>query len=236
MQLTPAQKHFLRVSAQQEAAAAQPEDTMEGATGYELMLAQLGEHKRRLHDLQSIERRIELKRELLPEYVDYIEGALAGGKGAQDDVLTTLLVWLLDVEDYPQAFAIAEYALKHGMTLPDQYKRQLACLVAEEVATAQLTLSAAEKPLDLPSLQRAMCLTAEHDMPDEVRAKLHKALGYALRDAEHPDNEAALGHLRRAIELHDKAGVKKDIERLETVLKNSPQPQEGSAPQDETKT
>lgn len=207
---------------------------MEGATGYELMLAQLGEHKRRLHDMQSIERRIELKRELLPEYADYIEGALAGGKGAQDDVLTTLLVWLLDVGNYPQAFAIAEYALKHGMTLPDQYKRPMACLIAEEVATAQLTLAAAEKPMDLPALQHAMCLTAEQDMPDEVRAKLHKAFGYALRDAN--DNAVALVHLRRAIELHDKAGVKKDIERLETVIKNSPAPQEGEAPQNETKT
>lgn len=31
----------------------------------------------------------------------------------------------------------------------------------------------------------------------------------------------ALTHLRRALELHDKCGVKKDIERLERDIKNS---------------
>lgn len=199
------------------------------------MLAKLAEDRRRLKDIQSTEKKIEAKRELLPQYAAYIDGALTGN-GAQDDVLTSVMVWLIDVEDYVKAFDVATYALKHGMTLPDQYQRPMACLIAEEVADTQLTYQAAGKPMNLPALQHAMCLTANHDMPDQVRSKLHKAIGYALRDDEHPDNQAAIEHLRRAFELFDKVGVKKDIERLETVIKNSPAPQEGETPQDETKT
>ena len=68
---------------------------------------------------------------------------------------------------------------------------------------------------------------SSHDMPDEVRAKLCKALGLGLRnsaniDSDTPDKDTAttaLAFLRRALELHARAGVKKDIERLERLLK-----------------
>ena len=55
-------------------------------------------------------------------------------------------------------------------------------------------------------------------MPDEVRAKLHKAIGYGLAAS---DPAKALDHLRRALQLFANVGVKKDIERLERELKNS---------------
>lgn len=56
-------------------------------------------------------------------------------------------------------------------------------------------------------------------MPDEVRAKLHKVMGYGLRDNEQP--ELALNQLNRAFQLHERVGVKKDIERLERELKKA---------------
>jgi len=61
-------------------------------------------------------------------------------------------------------------------------------------------------------------LTESEDMPDEVRAKLHKAIGYALNETDKP---AALEHLIRALNLHEKVGVKKDIEVLEREIKNA---------------
>lgn len=220
--MTPAQAHFLEHTARLESAQSAAADPMAHATGYELMLAKLADDRRRLHAVASIERKIDLKRELLPDYAPYIAGALAGGKGGQDDVLMSVLVWYLDTSSYTQAFPLAEYALTHSLTLPDQYKRNLPCLLAEEVTDTELRKHAAAQPLDLDALQRVMTLTAAHDMPDEVRAKLNKAVGYALRASEPPQTEAALDHLRRAFQLHDKAGVKKDIERLESALKNAP--------------
>jgi hypothetical protein len=214
---SPAQRHYERVSAEQAAASAAPGGSLAGASVYELMLAKLASDRRRLKSIASIERKIEVKRaELLPEYVDYVAGALAGGRGAQDDVLTTMLIWRIDTGDYTGALDIARYALTHRMTLPDQYDRPIATAIAEEFADAALseikrggTLSG----MSGAQLDEVAQLTGSADMHDQVRAKLHKALGYIAEKGG--DSKAALEHLRRAFELDSRAGVKQDIARLE---------------------
>lgn len=212
---SPAQRHFQRVSAQLAAASAGQGETLVGSA-YELMLAKLATDRRRLKSIASIERKIDVKRaELLPEYVDYVAGALSGGRGAQDDVLTTVMIWRVDVGDYSGALEIARYAIEHRMTLPDQYDRPLATAIAEEFAEASLS---SFKKIDTPTVDAAQLaevaqLTASHDMHDQVRAKLHKAIGYTADRAG--DIPAALEHLRRALELDERAGVKQDIARLE---------------------
>lgn len=213
--ISPARAHVMRTLA---AAAPAEEVTPAHANQYELMLAQLTEHKRRLKQVKSIERKIELKRQLLPDYAPWVEGVLTGGKGQQDDVLMTIMVWHIDVGEVAMALPIAEYALKHGLTLPDQYKRDLACLLAEEVAELSIKQHAAGELVDIGSLLQIEELTRAKDMPDEVRAKLHKAAGYGLCATDKP---AALEHFKRALQLYDKVGVKKDIEKLERELKNT---------------
>jgi len=64
-------------------------------------------------------------------------------------------------------------------------------------------------------------------MPDEARAKLHLAMGRVLakvpdddvRDAHVAMLQKARTHLARAIELHSSSGGKKDLERVERLLK-----------------
>lgn len=186
------------------------------ANGYELMLAQLAEHRRQLKQIQSVERKIEHKRRLIPEYTPYIAGALEADRGGQDDVLVTLLVWHIDCGQLAAAVPLAAYCLEHGLVMPDHYERSLACIVAEEAAELALRQLAAGEAADVAALEAIQAMTASSDMPDEVRAKLCKALGYALRD-ESPS--AALQHLQRALTLNGKAGVKKEIERLEREIK-----------------
>lgn len=215
---SPARRHYLRMTAERVAAAAAPGGSMAGHSAYDLMLAALIEDRRRLKEIQSIERKATVKRELLPAYADWVAGALAGGRGAQDDVLMTVMVWRLDTGDWNGALDIAAYALQHGLVMPDQYQRTTACVVAEELADQALTALGSEQAVDVPALQRGLDLTAEHDMPDEVRAKLTKAVGLALRDSQ---PAVALEHLRRAVALHERVGAKKDIERLERELRNA---------------
>ncbi|MFM0314215.1 MULTISPECIES: phage terminase small subunit [Paraburkholderia] len=213
---SPAQRHYERVSAELAAASAAPGGSLAGASAYELMLAKLATDRRRLKAIQSIERKIDVKRaELLPEYIDYVAGALNGGRGAQDDVLTTVMIWRVDAGDFAGALDIARYALAHRMTLPDQYDRPLATAIAEEFAQAALAAFKLGDTFDADQLAEVMTLTESADMHDQVRAKLHKALGKALQDA---DRTAALDHLRRALQLDERAGVKQDIARFETEL------------------
>lgn len=226
-----ARQHFQRVTAAKAAASASPGEPIK-ANAYELQLIRLADAKRALKQVQSIERKAEVKRRVLPEFGPWIQGVLEAGRGGQDDVLMTAMVWLIDIGDFPAALEIAAYALQHKLTLPDQYKRDVATLVAEEIAEQSTSAIAAGKPADLESLDRALLLTSECDMPDEVRAKLHKALGQAFQaqsgiagDGELDKLAAqnALAHFKRALELHDRAGVKKEIERLERALKPAPE-------------
>jgi len=61
-------------------------------------------------------------------------------------------------------------------------------------------------------------LTANCDMPDEVRAKLKKVIG--LLQEKLGAFEAAIENLRTALVLHNGSGVKKDIERIARAIKN----------------
>lgn len=222
-----ARKHFQRVSAAQSADAAG--DTIMAGDEHELMAAALWQARQKLKGIQSIERKIAFKREILPEFAAYVDGVLESGKGAQDDVLMTLMLWRLDVGDLAGGLAIAEYALAHDLQAPDRFQRSLPALIAEQTAEEALKLLAQENEDDngdaqaydvetlLGQLNTVRDLTAAADMHDQIRAKLYKAIGYAQRQANEP--AAALDSLKRAVELHSKVGVKKDIEQLEREVK-----------------
>jgi hypothetical protein len=187
------------------------------------MLMQLHDHKRRLKEIQSVERKADAKREMLPEYAAYIDGVIESGAGVQDDVLMTTMVWRVDVSDIPGALDIGAYALAHHLKTPEQYNRDTATLLAEEVSEQALRL---QGPGEASQLLRAEEMTRGHDMPDEVRAKLHKAIGIALSDI---DAVQAVEHLDRSIQLHEKGGAKKLREQVARNIKPS-EPKEESQP------
>lgn len=226
MALTLAQRNQLRKRAAQEAAAAAPAALMEGATGYEVMLAKLQQDQFRLKQVQSQEGKAKLKAEILPEYVPYVDGVLSAGQGAQDDVLTTLMVWRFDAGDFTGGLQVAEYVLRHGLLMPDRFNRTTGCLVAEEVATAALKAQKAGNTFPLEILTATAVLTEGQDMPDEARAKLILALGRATVEGISDDKpgqpgqlQAGIDLLKRAIELHSSCGGKKDLERAERLFK-----------------
>lgn len=218
---TPARRHFERVSAASSQAA--EADTPRDANGYELMLYKLAQDKRRLHDIQSMETRAEVKREILPEYEPWVEGVLTGNQGVQDDVLMSVMVWRIDAGDYLGALEIARYALKHKLSMPDQYKRTTACLIAEEMADSAIKAHDSGIAFNVEPLIITDEITTAEDMPDQVRAKLLKAIGYGFSSdaANRTLVPRAVEYFKRAFGLHDKVGVKKDIEKLERELKNS---------------
>ena len=226
MALTLAQRNQLQKRAAREAAAAAPAAMMDGATGYEVMLAKLQQDQFRLKQVQSQEGKAKLKTEMLPDYVPYVDGTLSAGQGAQDDVITTLMVWRFDAGDFAGGLQVAEYVLKHGLMMPDRFNRTTGCLVAEEVATAALKAQKAGGTFPLGILTDTAVLTEEQDMPDEARAKLVLALGRAtlegiddLKPGQPGQSQAGIDLLKRAIELHSSCGGKKDLERAERLLK-----------------
>lgn len=253
---SPARLHRERTLAAIAASAAQPGATAappptEGpaATAYEQMLMQLAEDRRQLHDIQSIERKIELKRELIGQYDAWVDGALAEadatGRAVQDEIVATMLTWAIDVQDWQRALQLGAHVLRYQLVLPERFKRDAATLLVEETSEAAIkTLSQAGGSFPRQILTNIETLTSDRDMHDQVRAKLYKAIGLALvAEAEAAtENDAtavagfasacraeALAAFQRAVELNPAAGVKKNIEALERALRKAGAPTEAEA-------
>lgn len=241
--LSPAARHRIETLArlaaeksESEGIAASRPETGPEATEYELLMQQLGNDMRQLSDIRSQELKIEAKRSMVGNYADHVAGALhaadATGKAVQDEVLVTMMIWNFDIGAWDYALLLAEHVLRYRLTLPDRFKRSAATMIAEEVAEGAFAAFRSEQDFPLNILQRALGMTEGHDMPDQVQAKLNKALALQLLRAASAaeakgDGPAggptsgrrhALAHFQRALSLDSKVGVKKDIERLTAQL------------------
>ncbi|MBD59007.1 MAG: terminase [Citromicrobium sp.] len=220
-----------------------------GAPEHSQLLVQLGEDLKALSQIQSIEQKIARKAKILPGYDAWVEGVLQAATDAEaegkligtDAVLVQTMIWAIDAADFDRAFPRAKVALRHGMDLPQRFERTLGCMIAEEFAETALkamNTDNAHVP-DLRPLLQIADLTEGEDMPDQARAKIHKAIGMTIcrmidaadaGDKELPAGgkrlalESALNAFRRALALHDKCGVKKMIEQRERDLKALPAP------------
>jgi hypothetical protein len=223
---SPAQRHRERELAKLIAGSAQAGKVLASGTIYDQMLAKLLTDMRRLKDIQSIERKIEVKATLVAEYDDYIDGVLLGGSGAQDEVVATLCVWNIDVGRFARALEIGAYLIAHGVQLPVRYTRNVQTTLIDEIGGALLAGKVSDSKLMYEIADTTERLTHGHDAPDQARAKLHKAMGMALLQLCGDDltentkayAERALAQFTRATELNPAAGVKKQIERLQSRL------------------
>jgi hypothetical protein len=138
--MTPAQRHRARALGQVAITAANPAPVRGAAAAsqYELLRAKLGNDLRRLQEIQSVEAKIELKRELAPFYNDWIDGVLASGGGMQDAIVTWNMIWRIDIGAFDAALPLARYILRHNLTLPDRFDRTAPTLIAEEIAEAAI--------------------------------------------------------------------------------------------------
>lgn len=239
--MSPARRSYERKIAEKRAqdrpaSARQAARLAETASDYELKRAEVGEDIARLKEIQSIEAKIALKRELLPKYDSWVEGVLAADAEVepeaidQDDILVHTMIWAIDCADASRAVPRARTVIRHGMSLPSRFERTTGCMIAEEFA--EVALAALRDENHVPELEPLLEieeLTADEDMPDQARAKLQKAIAYvilrrsdAAADADAADQgtaggikaalEAAMGNMKRALQLDSKVGVKKELE------------------------
>lgn len=152
MSLSPARQHRLRVQAEQ---AAREGGSVRHASGYDLMLLQLAEDRRRLKGVQSTVKKAEIKVELLPKYAAWAEGVLTAGGAQQDDVLMYVMLWRIDAGDYAGALEIGRHALRHGWVMP-LGNRNVQTVLAEEMADAAQSNAERAAKMQWERLQRGV--------------------------------------------------------------------------------
>ncbi|WP_443091377.1 phage terminase small subunit [Basfia succiniciproducens] len=211
--MRPTKLHFMTKSA--ELAHSAETEQLANSTEYEKMLYLLNRHKKDLKGIQSMEKRAEYKKAILPNYLPWIEGALKGGDGKQDNVLMTWQVWAIDCGQFNLALSIADYALHQQLVLPEQFSRTLGTLLAEEFADYAKSAQLAGKNFEVSYLERVADLVKDEDMPDESRARLYRELGLLKMES---DPETALATLERALELNKNIGVKGEVKKLRKQL------------------
>ncbi|HEX8583069.1 MAG TPA: phage terminase small subunit [Allosphingosinicella sp.] len=202
----------------------------------------------RLKQIQSITKKIEAKREMLPHYDAWVAGVCdaldRGVAGDVGEILPTVMVWRIDTADYAGAADLAERVILHRLPLPTRYQRQAPTLIVEEIADAALRDLGNGEAAPLDVLEDIERLTHGEDMPDEVRAKLMKAIGFeydrrAAAASELPDAAADLAEAQRralsamaaAHKLHDRSGVKDRMRKIERSQAKAATAAAASAPQ-----
>lgn len=178
-------KRYLERKAALEAAQTPRAAVPRGGGVYGEMVVKLAGHRRQLKEKQSVQGKIALKRDFLPQYADYVAGVLSAGQGAQDDVLITVMLWRYDVGDWQGASDIATYAMCHRLAMPKGWSRSLPCTVLELPVDAVKKGEAPEdRDLVVSTIATMLDLTASEDMPDEVRGKAYKVLGELMASTD----------------------------------------------------
>ncbi|OZI23032.1 hypothetical protein CAL26_05990 [Bordetella genomosp. 9] len=224
-----AQRHRTRVLAARESGKSDPGAPNPAGGVQALMMANLVNDLRRLKAIESVERKIAAKADMLPAYRDYVDGVLSADKGGQDEVIATVMVWHLDVGDFARGLTIAGYVLKHDLALPERYNRKVPALLLDEVPGAVLAGKVPVNSDTMGALQMVAVLTEGKDAPDQARAKLHRAMGETLAAlaGDTPTGpqldmaRAGLAQLNRAVALHKDVGAKKAIEQLSRTIKKA---------------
>lgn len=214
--MTPIQRDTLRKAGQQQPAtaiAAAPL-SLDRAMRYKL-----GSDRARLKKIASMQRKAEVKAEILPDYLPYVEGQMAAGLG--DEVLTQVMIWAFDANELVTFAALARYALDNGVALPSEFARPLGAWLAESTAKLVMrivdgSVNTAELGEDKLTALHDLVLwlereTAQIDMHDEVRAKLCRACGEILM-TESP--EQSLSYFENALRLDPHIRVKTRLKEL----------------------
>ena len=220
---SPARRHFLAEAARQQAQQQNHVD-LAALTPYRRLQYQLQQDKAALKLIQSIQDKARAKAEMLPAYADWVQGVLAADNPAADDeILSTVMVWLIDTGALDTVVPLVELAVRHHLTSADDYQRTLPPLLFEQLAeqiTAghRIDADGINRLIDM-SLAKADNGSHQIDMPDPVRAKFLKAAGVWQAEFGNKDRAAAL--LDKAIAYDDRVGAKQLLKEIRAALGKS---------------
>lgn len=188
-----------------------------GAQLEALVSASLTEDLAALKGLNSVERKVAMKRDtLIPKYGDYARRLKDAGKTAHE-LLGYWLVWLFDVGMMAEAFEHALWCLKNGVALPARFQSDIRFFIAAQVlewAEAEFAAGRSPEPYFSALFTETLMEPEKWNLPDDLRARFFRLRG--LMAEKDGDLALAEADLQKALDLGAKvktalAGVRKKI-------------------------
>lgn len=217
---SPAKQHFMRETALVNAqeSAADPERL----TPYRRLLVSLHQDKAALKNIQSIQDKAKAKAAMLPAYAEWVQGVMAADNpSADDEVLGTVIVWMVDTGALDAAVPMVRFAVRHRLESADEYQRTLPTLlyeqIGEQITAGHSITQAALETLLADALAKNDNGSHAVDMPDPVRAKFLKAAG--IWHSRHGSADRAADLLEKAIAYDDRVGAKQLLKELRAKLR-----------------
>lgn len=198
--------------------------TAPAAQGHDarLMLVKLQSDQGRISLNASRQKQHEIQAEVLPSYQDYLLKAMENPSGGEDPVLIQCMIWRFNLGQIEQAQALADHAIKYGLSMPKEFKVNTQQFVCREIAYWALDQQANGNDPE-PYLSDIYQQSRAWDKPDQIEARLLKAKGNQLVET---DPAAALALFEQAAPLDERIGVSQIIKRLVKQLANSDAPEE----------
>lgn len=204
-------------------------DMMIGGVGkhlFEQLQAAMVTDVARIKTKPAIEDKQALKRELLPNYVPFVQAYVDDGHNYPNDVAVQVVVWLFDVNDIDNALKIGMYLVATGNSdLPPKFSRNLPTFIADAIydwANDELKAEQTASPYldDLVAFMDDEALVEKWDLHPAVISKNLALL------AKHKERE---GKLAECVSLCERAeganptgaGVKTMKERVQKLLDKS---------------
>jgi hypothetical protein len=164
-----------------------------------------------------------LKRELLPNYLPFVQAYVADGHDYPNDVAVQVMVWLFDVNDIDNALKIGMYLVATGNNdLPPKFSRNLPTFIADAIydwANDELKAEQTASPYldDLVAFMDDEALVEKWDLHPAVISKNLALL------AKHKEREGKLAECvalceRAEVANPTGAGVKTMKERVQKAL------------------
>jgi hypothetical protein len=174
---------------------------------YDIIKASLDGDLVTLKGLNTIAKKLAYKAHIIPNYLGYLETYVAEEHEHPNGILSQLVVWFFDTQQFELAQHYAEVAIAQGQKLPARFKtpnfETFICDTLCDYATEQLK---AKQPA--PALQYAIDgLNKDWDVNPVPAGKIFAVAGKLASAAG--ELEKAVDYCAKALELNDRAGVKK---------------------------
>lgn len=186
-----------------------------------------------LKTMESFSHRAYAKRDKFKNYWHHVSGVIAQDTAVNDPITRTMLVWASDALLVDEFIAIATYMVNYEIDMPSNFNTSLTSFIADSGRT-MLAYEASEhfKPITATNGEMINALIESIEAPerqpnDEAYAKFLKELGRKVEALESPSAlKRAHGYYEKAIQLHEKVGVKQDLTRINKKLDELEAPKE----------